>query len=1204
MEKGTNNFVNNSIPTPNTPNHTSNPNNNSSNNQNQNQNQNKQTGANTFNNAMGMINANTNGNVTFGTNTRATEGSDTVAQSAYYAGTSGFRTEENYVYQDKVQLHRAAGVMSLVAGDFQKISTVNNYNNIRFTDASTQNFLQNVGYAGTRQSVELNRFGFNGRNNREIESAKINGLSVVKDQNGNIVRSFDKTDKTGLNNFLNSSSSNGTKYSVSTISGATFADHMLQAKTEDDRYKRLVSAGSHSDKIAAMNELRDAATAHFKKDYNIEIRPGTNLAKLISDAKKQGNTKLANELTQYKEMGLHNCSRNTMSGLQKQGIRTIATSVVGEEMMTGYRFYSNVGRIAKSSARISLRAVGGTLRLGESTAHKAIQMVAPTSKIAGVSNKIHDVSQNGTKRSRRRAETKRARAEGTLKELKKQRRDERKVRNLQKRTAKDNKLLAKQAKYRKNNSKVRLEITNKRLGVRNGVNHVRNQFALFKGRGKDLVNAIKKSRFGKTASFFKKGAEFAFAPVKFIKNRIIKFVNFLNKAKKVIIIAIVGAFAVWYIGVIGFSALIGYAIHFISEPSTLASNLDDINYVQYIVDKAAETVGIEAVDVAQRDAKVHFLLDSFKVGSDNLDWNKNVGDASLGKIVASEDITHELMGPNDNLPPITSMMHYRMLDDLDFDSYPNAMAYEFYMYVASHDIYYDGAGYEVNNNHDYAVLGTHFDWNPSTYVVSRSDAGVCDNIYYHGYDANMGNFINNARRSSLDFLNGQLKKMSDILPGTYYIGSGKENGVWLNEIPHDSKGTCANYTIRQGGLHCGKQTHIHTDGCYKKTQVKGANGKTYTKLELTCDKGHIHTDACYDKYYICLGHCGGHITPVVNMKIDMTYDSLVKHDGFKTPYFIGESDVTNFLTHASNNLMPTYAAWKWVWNTRASSWFSPLPNSLCGFTEWLTTHTIEAAAEGIDGLVNTAKSQVTGMQVAPSNKDTADDIYKFRGWAKDTDPKGSLNAIIKKDLESIYGSFDDEYESCKKNWEDFDVVFPAGTVRPLTDAQITYILETVKAQNPGISENRLKVIEQALRGVGKFWYSLNGNGHENGLHNTQGASECSGFIGGCLNRAFGVDRNWGTAAGFNNSSGPAKCGDILSHANGGSNYSGHVVLYIGYLPDLGTYECGNKKVKCGGSGTYIIDCTSGDVGGSSIRRYNNPTNTYNHIFRPQGFGPY
>lgn len=67
---------------------------------------------------------------------------------------------------------------------------------------------------------------------------------------------------------------------------------------------------------------------------------------------------------------------------------------------------------------------------------------------------------------------------------------------------------------------------------------------------------------------------------------------------------------------------------------------------------------------------------------------------------------------------------------------------------------------------------------------------------------------------------------------------------------------------------------------------------------MTCGiEGHIHNawhsendPGCYKTAYICMGHCGGHISPTINIAQDMSYTTLSKLDNFKTPRLITQSD--------------------------------------------------------------------------------------------------------------------------------------------------------------------------------------------------------------------------------------------------------------------------------------------------------------------------
>lgn len=341
------------------------------------------------------------------------------------------------------------------------------------------------------------------------------------------------------------------------------------------------------------------------------------------------------------------------------------------------------------------------------------------------------------------------------------------------------------------------------------------------------------------------------------------------------------------------------------------------------------------------------------------------------------------------------------------------------------------------------------------------------------------------------------------------------------------------------------------------------------------------------------------ITPEITISIDMTYEKLAEIDTFKTTTWISDSDIRESVLNVGSK-MTTITLWHDYWSLRALRWFVPIP-SFSG----IANHIGKSAIYDLASLVDTIKDSITSLftggtdgtdeeigRDAMGDAYDDDDMYGFDGWWNDDE---TINQDIMDDLEDMYGSWDDEYEEGVELWGDFDVVFPVGVVYSLTDEQIEYILEEVEAANPNISDTHLAVIKEALEGVGQFWYSLTGTAHENGATNTSGASECSGFVSGVLTRALGTTYDMSAAeyASLANDS-TAKAGDVIATNNGGSGYTGHVLIYVGYLTGVGTYESGNSKVSSG-SGYYVIDCSS-SIGGTSLRRLDNATTKYPYYY--------
>lgn len=594
-----------------------------------------------------------------------------------------------------------------------------------------------------------------------------------------------------------------------------------------------------------------------------------------------------------------------------------------------------------------------------------------------------------------------------------------------------------------------------------------------------------------------------------------------------------------------------------------------------------------------------------------------------------------------NIVPIISMMHHRYNDDITFDEYPTALGYAYYMFVQSHDlarydnalknstiddVHYTQRGYSYIYQNACERSGLYEaapTWNGTS--VTNRDKEKCTNIYVHGDNAGLSKAVAAAKslgtvaasRNEALFKKtvyelyseyGALDIFNAMVPaeGYYIIDSTVSNSpsscsanasVNGGTLDTGSDGKCTNFKIfKYGDAYLKCDITGHGPACYDENNVLICTDPKH-------DDNHVHEfketdDSCYVRVAVCQGHCGGHLTPQVNLVEKMTYEGLIMDDWFKTTHFLTKEEVLgqdltdplNLVTglvqrHGINSI----TAWKTLWNARATLWFSPFPRSLWGFTKTVANISLNAIAN--IGYNDTADT-------------SGKDIYEFDGWWKD------VNIMDEEEVDllcNIYGCYykqkgslgsDEKYKQALENWseetieKDYAVTFQTGAGQTLTETQIQEYMSMFRAMN--LSESQLAILEDALRHVGAYYYSLTGSAHQNGINSDSGPSECSGFVSGVLSRALGRSFN-NSAAGYaslGRTGITPQPGDIMAHSRSGSgsngqSYTGHVVIYAGYMsngPD--------------GPGEYIIDCTSSGSGGSQLRKCNNCRTKYPKVYRP------
>lgn len=333
---------------------------------------------------------------------------------------------------------------------------------------------------------------------------------------------------------------------------------------------------------------------------------------------------------------------------------------------------------------------------------------------------------------------------------------------------------------------------------------------------------------------------------------------------------------------------------------------------------------------------------------------------------------------------------------------------------------------------------------------------------------------------------------------------------------------------------------------------------------------------CYDTIWVCGGHCGGHITPQIDLIQNQTWEGLAQLDSFQTVRELTDTDLAEDFLDATSGCK-TLENWKAAWENKMTNWWRPLVLS-GGPVMWNSFWTAAkynsaGAVDWFTGFISSFGNETEALE----ETNNAVDIYGFEGWFVEDD---AGRVVINQDaidlLGDLYGTIDDNFQTGYELWEAFEVKFPRGAGIPLTSEQIEQYMYYIKGHHPTLGEKRFAVLEEAMNGVGMFWYDLSGAGHENGRTNTYGRSECSGFVSGVLTRAFGREFNC-SAAGFASlgvTAGNFTPGDVIAHANGGKGYTGHVMIYVGYIEDGPD-----------GDGEYVIDCSS-TTGGSTMRKTN------------------
>lgn len=438
-------------------------------------------------------------------------------------------------------------------------------------------------------------------------------------------------------------------------------------------------------------------------------------------------------------------------------------------------------------------------------------------------------------------------------------------------------------------------------------------------------------------------------------------------------------------------------------------------------------------------------------------------------------------------------------------------------------------------------------------------------------------------------------------------------GVYRN----DGKEKEEDLWLKSEGGNC---EHVHSVDCFRidphKCPGSKPNKKHHHKLSC-CDTSHAicsHGDhkpwksqddpGCWKTVAICPGHCGGHIVPLVNIVQKMTYEGLAQDDNFKTPHWLQAEEVINsagykysgiygFLDSVIGDNIVSVGQFRAYWLIKCNTWYSPIPRSPFCFGKTIIKEKIEEFCKMWDFstnifnlLLNKATGGIAGNyepeKVAKDEKEngwskkdeTENDLWLWGGWWIDP---FTIDESLMSELYSFTGHFyDNEFEAGKKLWRDFDVTFSTYGIanKTYSEEEITEIIDMIERNCGALSAKQRLILEAALSRCGTFSYQLTGQAHDNAIINQSGRGECSGWVTGTLLKALGI--NYDTnAAGYANRgtyNGVKRPGSIIAHKNGGNGYSGHVMIYAGYLADGPD-----------GPGEYVLDCSSGK-GGSSFRK--------------------
>ena len=346
---------------------------------------------------------------------------------------------------------------------------------------------------------------------------------------------------------------------------------------------------------------------------------------------------------------------------------------------------------------------------------------------------------------------------------------------------------------------------------------------------------------------------------------------------------------------------------------------------------------------------------------------------------------------------------------------------------------------------------------------------------------------------------------------------------------------------------------------------------------------------CWKTAYVCMGHCGGHISPTINLSLDMSLNTLMCEDGYKTTYFLEDPDFINIRKDG----FKTIDDWQNHWIAKCKTWFFPFPTNPLSAYEW--------AGKKIFTTGLKFSEWITGVSYKKDDiKD--EDVFDFEGWTEQVNGHWQTKEGILEDMHALYGDYNlDRYKEAIDNFKEFDVTFPSAFNASLGTDTIKDTISEIKSKNGSISESKEKLLNIALHSIGSFYYSESKDSpdaHKNGIYGTKvsgqyeayGPSDKSGFIIGIARRADIENGGNGDLIANMNVSDFYNNGYSMSNKSPGDiicNERGDIAIYLGLL-DKGIkgYKLMNSNsitsVSQNKRGYYIIECSK-EYGGACVR---------------------
>lgn len=584
------------------------------------------------------------------------------------------------------------------------------------------------------------------------------------------------------------------------------------------------------------------------------------------------------------------------------GARIVANRVVGRDMMFGYETEKRMYKTAAAGIRVIHRAsVNAEMKFFEKHAafgqnNEYIQRYKEQIKVAKSEEELERVARrNGNLKEYRKE--KRARSEGRALERSnknltstrdrirlledKQARgtvltesEQKELSRLKRREKRDKKTsdriqtrrAERQKKIDKKNQKIDKKATKfqtKLTGMQKGMMNFKTKWAGRIGKISNLVNKLNPANWAKMA--FKKFVMAKLAPIGIAAGG--AFMAFLLKVAVPIVVIII---ALYYI-----SDLV--------KPTDIAGDLDagmnGMNFTQVIVNETSSKLATSFKKVAENDAFKHYSeMDQAKLDaaiasgetalkSDKYDWYRGINMGQIDGYYYHEDSKYadpsrrrKNVGVNDNLVPITSMMHFRFLDEINYLQWRTALAYEYYMYVQSHYV----GEYKIRKEDDHAkdvlygkpfVATNYVKISGTTYTITRPTSEICNNIYVHGMDKadyaklrveavqNQGNLV----AQFYDSVTSSLGNLWSSLTTTD-AEKDKKQGLWIDDWngsyvsgkpnltrPSDAVGVCTDAQgVNTGNLTSARKNEKNYDEANWKAHKNNTSGHTHSAACWTC----------------------------------------------------------------------------------------------------------------------------------------------------------------------------------------------------------------------------------------------------------------------------------------------------------------------------------------------------------------------------------